>query len=413
MTKAIVQNTDKKLKNITNVLDENTIQLYGFIGMWEDIDWAPFQEVFRKMDWQGNTIKILVNCFGGDVYAGLSIFDLMQSAKAKVEVINEGVAASMGGVLLQGGTPGMRKATKNSRVMVHRPTGRNNGDADDFKEYAIQLETEENKLIDLFVATTGQDKKTVKSWMVRGVDKWFTAQQALEAGLIDEIIEPTTQQNPIPANKIKGKSAEEIWQLYNSHTQPQNQNSDMNKFKMAILAVLAQAAITSVPSETDSDEKWVEALNNATKVLSEKVTAAENKVKAMHTDRATALIENAIATGKLPKDIVPDAKAKMITDAASNYDSMSNTLNMVSVSKVEDTTETPAGEKFDINNALGKTAPAALGKIKFPQGRETWNLDKWAIEDSTGLEELERSNVDLFNKLINDKKAELKKAGIC
>jgi len=315
-----------KLINITNALDANTIQLYGYIGEDSDIDWEPFQNIFRPMDQPGSTIYILANCYGGNIFSGLAIYDLIKNAKAKVYFTNEGICGSMGAILALAVPFENRKCTKNSRYMFHRVQGGTYGDADDLKEYSDQLLKEENQIKDIIIEATGQDEKTVSSWMKRGIDKWFNSSEAKTYGIVNEVIESSNNTNTIATNQLKGKSPEQVWVMFNS-IENKNKIDNMNKFKMAILALMTTAGISNSLNETDSDEKWIEAMNNAINSIQSKATEAVNKLSKLNSDRATDLIENAINSGKLPQDLDKAKKDEFIKNATTNYDMVSSMIN--------------------------------------------------------------------------------------
>jgi ATP-dependent Clp protease protease subunit len=388
-------------KNITNVLENNTIQLYGVIGRWDEIDWVPFQDAFRQMDVQGSTITILVNCYGGNTFSGLAIFDLIKNAKAQVIIINEGIAASMGGVLLQATKKENRKATKNSRVMIHRASGMCGGDAEDMRNYAQMLEDEEAKILQIFIDSTGQPEATVKGWMKTGVDKWFNANQALEAGLIGEIIEPQGTNNVFTETDFENKTEDEILNIFNNY----KPKTEMNKLRIAIAAMLMQNGL-AVPQESDSDEKWAEAMNNCVKGISNKLTEANNKLVDVAKNAATSLIENAQATGKLPADLDATKKQELINNATSNFDLVSNMLNVI-----PSTTPAPTNTATDVNailtgaNAGGKVAPLATNGIA--ADRVTWNITDWAKKDPEGLNNLAKVNPAAYQDLLNKAEAAL------
>ena len=388
-------------KNITNVLENNTIQLYGVIGRWDEIDWVPFQDAFRQMDVQGSTITILVNCYGGNTFSGLAIFDLIKNAKAQVIIINEGIAASMGGVLLQATKKENRKATKNSRVMIHRASGMCGGDAEDMRNYAQMLEDEEAKILQIFIDSTGQPEATVKGWMKTGVDKWFNANQALEAGLIGEIIEPQGTNNVFTETDFENKTEDEILNIFNNY----KPKTEMNKLRIAIAAMLMQNGL-AVPQESDSDEKWAEAMNNCVKGISNKLTEANNKLVDVAKNAATSLIENAQATGKLPADLDATKKQELINNATSNFDLVSNMLNVI-----PSTTPAPTNVATDVNailtgaNGGGKVAPLATNGIA--ADRVTWNITDWAKKDPEGLNNLAKVNPAAYQDLLNKAEAAL------
>lgn len=388
-------------KNITNVLENNTIQLYGVIGRWDEIDWVPFQDAFRQMDVQGSTITILVNCYGGNTFSGLAIFDLIKNAKAQVIIINEGIAASMGGVLLQATKKENRKATKNSRVMIHRASGMCGGDAEDMRNYAQMLEDEEAKILEIFIDSTGQPEATVKGWMKTGVDKWFNANQALEAGLIGEIIEPQGTNNVFTETDFENKTEDEILNIFNNY----KPKTEMNKLRIAIAAMLMQNGL-AVPQESDSDEKWAEAMNNCEKGISNKLTEANNKLVDVAKNAATSLIENAQATGKLPANLDAAKKQELINNATSNFDLVSNMLNVI-----PSTTPAPTSTATDVNailtgaNAGGKVAPLATNGIA--ADRVDWNITDWAKKDPEGLNNLAKVNPAAYQDLLNKAEAAL------
>lgn len=389
-------------KNITNVLENNTIQLYGVIGRWDEIDWVPFQNAFRQMDVQGSTVTILVNCYGGNTFSGLSIFDLIKNAKAEVVLINEGVAASLGGVLMQATKKENRKATKNSRIMIHRASGVCGGDAEDMKNYAQMLEDEEAKILQIFIDSTGQPQATVKGWMKTGVDKWFNANQALEAGLIGEIIEPRSANNVFAETDFENKTEDEIFNIFNNY-KPKN---EMNKLRLAIAALLMQNGLT-IPQDSDSDEKWAEAMNNCVSGISNKLTEASNKLVGVAKNAATALIENAQAIGKLPVDLDATKKQELINNATTNFELVSNMLNVIpSTTPITGTPGADVNALLSGANGGGKVV-TPLASNGIAADRAAWNITEWAKKDPEGLNNLATVNPTAYQNLLNKAEAVL------
>jgi ATP-dependent Clp protease protease subunit len=139
------------------------------------------QSVDAKKD-----IMLYINSPGGSVYAGLGIYDTMQFVTPDVATICTGLAASMGAVLLAGGKKGKRAALKHARVMIHQPMGGAGGQASDIEISAKQILELREELYDILSHHSGQDKAKVAKDGER--DFWMKSNEALEYGLIDEIL---------------------------------------------------------------------------------------------------------------------------------------------------------------------------------------------------------------------------------
>ncbi len=131
-------------------------------------------------------ISLYINSPGGVVYAGLAIYDTMQFIKPAVQTICFGVAMSMGSLLLAGGAEGKRMALPNSRILIHQPSGGFQGQSADVEIHAREILELRDRIEDIYVRHSGKPKTQVHDDMDR--DRYFTAQQAVEYGLIDRVI---------------------------------------------------------------------------------------------------------------------------------------------------------------------------------------------------------------------------------
>ena len=132
-------------------------------------------------------ISMYVNSPGGEVTAGMSIYDTMQYIRPAVSTLVCGMAASMGSVIAVGGEKGMRFALPNSEIMVHQPSGGSQGTAADILISARHIERTREVLYKLYMKHTDQDYETVQKALDR--DLWMTPQEAKDWGHIDEIVE--------------------------------------------------------------------------------------------------------------------------------------------------------------------------------------------------------------------------------
>ena len=134
-------------------------------------------------------IMLYINSPGGVITAGMAIYDTMNLIKSDVATICLGDAASMGAFLLCSGTKGKRMALPNSRIMIHQPLGGAQGQATDIEIEAKEILRMKNMLIEIISENSGQPFDKVKEDCER--DHFLSAQEALEYGLIDKVVERT------------------------------------------------------------------------------------------------------------------------------------------------------------------------------------------------------------------------------
>jgi len=160
-----------------------------FLGVPIDDDVANIiqaQLLFLASNDPASDISIYINTPGGQVSSGLGIYDTMQIIEPDVATIFTGMAASMGSVLLCAGAPGKRSALKHSRVMIHQPLGGARGQASDILIAAQEIEKTKKELYSIISEHTGQSIEKIYADGDR--DFWMTSQEALEYGMIDEIL---------------------------------------------------------------------------------------------------------------------------------------------------------------------------------------------------------------------------------
>ncbi|MFI0981735.1 ATP-dependent Clp protease proteolytic subunit [Streptomyces sp. NPDC021093] len=134
-------------------------------------------------------IYLYIHSPGGSVTAGMAVYDTMQYIKNDVVTIAMGFCASMGQFLLTAGTPGKRFALPHTKILMHQPSAGFAGSASDIKIYVDQLVRTKREMAELIGQHSGQDTETITRDSDR--DRWFTAQEAKEYGLIDEVMTST------------------------------------------------------------------------------------------------------------------------------------------------------------------------------------------------------------------------------
>jgi len=133
-------------------------------------------------------IRLYINSPGGEIYAGLGIYDTMQMLKCDISTVCIGLAASMGAVLLMAGTPGKRFALPNARVLIHQGSGGFSGNNPDVEVQAREAINLVTRCIEIMARHTGQSFDRLKRDTER--DYFMGADEAHEYGIIDDVLRP-------------------------------------------------------------------------------------------------------------------------------------------------------------------------------------------------------------------------------
>jgi ATP-dependent Clp protease, protease subunit len=147
-------------------------------------------------------ISLYINSPGGSVTAGLAIYDTMQLIPNDVSTLAMGLAASMGQFLLCAGTPGKRYSLPHAQVLMHQGSAGFGGTAADVEIYAHQLERTSLTMTRLISKHTGKPEDTVRSDSQR--DRWFSAEEARDYGLVDHILESVDDIRPDVVSRAAG-----------------------------------------------------------------------------------------------------------------------------------------------------------------------------------------------------------------
>jgi len=148
------------------------------------------QLLFLESENPKKDISFYINSPGGSVTAGLAIYDTMQYIKPDITTVCIGQAASMGSLLLASGSKGKREALPHARIMLHQPSGGVEGKAADIEIHAKEILSLRSSINNIYAKHTNQTLKSVESALDR--DKFFSAEEAKDFGLIDLVVEKNT-----------------------------------------------------------------------------------------------------------------------------------------------------------------------------------------------------------------------------
>lgn len=168
----------------SRLLSERIVMLTGEVN--DDVaDLVTAQFFFLESEDSEKDVRFYINSPGGAVTAGLAIYDTMQYVQCDVATVCLGQAASMGAVLLAGGTPGKLVAMPNARVMIHQPLGGAQGQISDMEIHVTEGKRLKQRLNEILVHHTGQSMDVIQRDTDR--DFFLTAEEAKEYGLVDTI----------------------------------------------------------------------------------------------------------------------------------------------------------------------------------------------------------------------------------
>lgn len=338
--KYLIQGNTKLDFKMEDASDEITVYLYSRVYSWLAEDFAMLHA--RAV---GNGIKkihLRINSAGGDVFAGNAIYNLMKSSPIEVITYNDGMAASMGGMIFLCGNK--RKMAKSAMFMRHNPSGGCHGEAGDMRKCADLLDKIAGVMADEYRSITGEDIETVKASMAK--TEWYTSEEALKLGLVDEIYNSEV----VPLKEPKAEmNAHDAFLHFAAHLSPDTDIPKTNFKQKEIDMTTSQLAI-SLGLAHDATEAEVQAALGQLKAkasTSEDLLAKLDKQKQV---QAKALIDGAISDRK-----ITEAQRQLyMGNAMNDYETTAQMLGAMS----------QALKPTDII-AKTKGAPVATGDKKF------------------------------------------------
>ncbi len=341
--------------------------------------------MFSNLESQYDDIYIKMHTYGGSVFDGNLIWNAINQSKKNVQIDIMGIAASMGAIIVQSRTGNKPRMVRNGFLMIHAPSGGSYGTAKDHQNTAKLLKSIETQFIALLVGKTGLTEAKVTKWMEG--DNWFDAQEALDLGLISEIIEPvsktiTNNLNPQELG-IQG-----MYYQYTALLTDIQTNSDHN-MKKPIIDALGLMGV----NEQSSDTAVIEAVK---KHFEGKVSEVQTKLDA-EIQKRTTLEQKVIADTKAAADSEINAAitaGKFTADKKPTYEAIAEASGL----EVLKTVLAAIPARTSITNKIGEN-----GKTDAPVGRENWDWDKWQKEDPRGFEALQKTDPETFNALYNQK----------
>ncbi len=355
----------------------NELRCYGRIF---NGDGMYFIDVFGQMEKDYDAVTIRLHTYGGSVVDGNLIFNAINKSKSKVTIIVDGLAASMGAIILMAAED--VHIAENAYVMIHAPSGTASGTSQDLKNVASLLEAMEQNFIDKLEQRTGKSRSDVEKLMIG--DHWFDANQAKAMKLVNKVI--PAKKSVVSVKEPQAIGEEEVFNAYALLlTEKENINNKTNNMKEQLIVAFALQGVTADSSDTAIVEalksKYLE-LQNDKQTAKQTIAGLKEKIKTLTDSQIDAVIAEYARHNN-----VTDAKKTVLKQ-------IGQTSGVGALRAVLDT------------GADKSKAPNITGLIESGQGgdvRSDWDWDKWQTEDPRGLEKLSQDNPDAYTELFNKK----------
>ena len=355
------------------------VNLYGHIDSWDDNSSSAFSERFNQALAESNEVELHVHCYGGSVFEGNVIYNLIKTSPKPVHAVVDGIAASMGAIIIMACTS--VKMAENALVMVHAPSCFCEGTSQDLIKASKLLASLEKQFVKVISERTGKTVADVAEWL-KG-DNWFSAEDAIAEGLADEITKPAIDITPPAEDELKTATAKLLYDRYaaklNNLKPKFKNNSKMTSAKKQ--EIIARYSLTTVTAESSDDDIM--------SAVEAKLAASQNEVqqlKATNEQKTNAEIEAIVA--ELPVTAAEKETFRTIGKTAG-----------VEALKVAAKAIQPAVKLTDI---LKEDVPASGTH----SDRAKWTFDEWNEKDPAGLDALPE---DEFDKLYRAKYPERKR----
>lgn len=283
----------KRFFNLIPSADSCCILLYGYIGEYDTITSADITRELLEAEASYKKIDIRINSLGGEVYAGIAIFNALRNSKADITIYIDGVAASTASFIASCGKP--LKMSRYARLMLHSISGGVYGTTSDLLSCIEEIKQLENTLCEIYSSRCGKSVNEIRATYFDYKDHWLTAQQALELGFIDEIYDT----DPVPEDS----NPQQIYNIYQNRLT--NQKPNNNKM---IEQLKKRPSFANCASEADVLQRIGELEVNAAKVpvltqerddLKAKNKVFVDKAAADAEAEVTALVDTAFNEGRI------------------------------------------------------------------------------------------------------------------
>lgn len=287
--------------------------MYGEIG--REVTSGAFVAELNYLSNEYGTIQLRINSIGGSVFEGLAIFNSVRQCKSKVVAYVDGIAASMATIIMLACDE--IKVSRVSMVMTHKPKGGAVGKAEDMRAAVTMLENIETQAEQLYAEKTGLTIEKVRSTFMRDSDTWFTAQEAVNAGLAVAIYDLPTMLAPPPPTM---KAEQELLSYYSKNFKRQSHMLLQVQLSAEAVAALGLTATNAEASAVNTAIAQMAAQAAKATALETKVVELTNELNTLKTDTATQKADLLVQAAVDAQKITADAKDNWKRLAVADYE---------------------------------------------------------------------------------------------
>lgn len=269
-------------------------RLYGNIGTWftNGNSFTTFIEDLESSGFKELTLRL--HCYGGVVFEGNVMKNAMQRTSLKLNIIIDGVAASMGCMILTGIPNENVSIAENAFGMVHRPSGGDDGDADDHLATAKLLQDMETNFAKVIAERSGLTEEEVRAKWFNGKDHWLNADEMVKYGFASKKVAAIASRKVLDKEMIESLTMESIYDRYAAVLNINNKIT----VKMDVALLIATFGLEGVTAESEP-AAVLAALQAKFNKQNERITTLENEAKERVTAQIKAMLDEADAAGKI------------------------------------------------------------------------------------------------------------------
>jgi ATP-dependent Clp protease protease subunit len=346
------------------------ILMYGYIGEYEAIDDAAFVMQLQNLASKYPEILIRVNCGGGDVYKGMTIYNTIKENRDKIKIKIDGIAASMGAIFPLGAKKENVTISKYGRMMTHRVSSARFGNADDFRALATELEQWEDNIGDILAERTGLSKEDAKKKYIVNQDRWIGGVQAKEEGLVGDVYDAD------PISLPENTNEQEVFNSFQVVLNKANL-SQQNKYNMK-KDLLKKLGLADNATDDQIDTAVEKALTEKESSEAAAKTQLKNKAKA----RIDKAIADKVITEPEREELQNRAEqseqdyefVNKMLDKFKPAQKPTDMLNRKDKAKSEETQGGEAADKteWEMLVAKGTAAAMEMKQNDFPKYKQIW-----------------------------------------
>ena len=263
--------------------------LYGNIGNYEDVRSGDIVRELLEIEATYPKVDVRINSMGGEVYAGIAIFNALRNSRADITIYIDGIAASIASVIAACGKP--VHMSRFARLMIHSVSGGCWGDKDDLRKCIDEIDALEGTLAEIYASRTGKTAEEVRAEWFDGEEHWFTADEALAAGLVDGVYDT----EPVPEDS----TPRQVYEIYQNRLNPDKMLIDELRKRPSFANVTGDEEVLTRVGRLETEAAKVSGLETENESLRNELRAYKDKEEADREAARVALVDAAVKDGRI------------------------------------------------------------------------------------------------------------------